>query len=177
MTHTRPAPAHRVRNSGRGFSLVELVAVIVILAIMGATATMSMTGVASNRRAAAARQIARDLGWLRERAMTKGLPTWATFNTSTDTYTFFDDVLATPGFASATAVTDPSTSRAFSQALNSGDFAGVDLLSVTATSFGFNAMGRPINTSGAALATSVTITVTGSRTATVTPQTGRIAWQ
>ena len=167
----------RVRNPGRGFSMIELVVVLVIVAIMGVTASMSMSGVATNRQAAAARQMARDLGWLRERAMTRGLPAWATFDTATDTYTFREDVFATPGFAASTAITDPATGRAFSQRLNAGDFAGVDLLSVTTASFGFDAKGRPVNTSGVVLSGALTMSVTGGRLATVTPQTGRTSWQ
>lgn len=177
MNATGSKRSSRAGIARRGFSLIELIAVIVVMAILSISATMSMSGVAGNRQAAAARQIARDLSWLRERAMTTGRPAWATFNTSTDTYAFLGDVAATPGYANATAITDPATSRAFSQRLNAGDFAGIDMVSATDAAFGFDSRGRPIGTGGALLTTTITVSVTGSRSASVLAQTGKASWQ
>lgn len=161
---------------GRGFSLIELAAVVVIVAIMGVTASMSMSGVSGNRQTAAARQIARDLAWLRERAMSNGTTCWATFTVATNTYVLKDES-GSPGFASAAALTDPATGRAFSQVLNTGNYAGVSLLSATTASFGFDPKGRPVDTSGAIRTANVTIGVTGGRSATVTKSTGWVTWQ
>lgn len=167
----------RARCNGRGFSLIELMAVVVITAILAVSATMSMSGVATNRQAAAARQMARDFTWMRERAMSSGVPTWINISATTNTYSFLENVVATPGYSNAVAITDPATGRTFSQVLHTGDYAGADVLTVSVTAFGFDTLGRPVDTSGVVMSSNVSITMSGSRSVTVTQQTGRVAWQ
>ena len=73
--------AARRPHRGGGFSLIELVAVLVIAAIMAAVAVPTLSSLAATRAWAAAKLVARDLTYARERAMTTGLRTWVGFKT------------------------------------------------------------------------------------------------
>jgi len=84
---------------------------------------------------------------------------------------------ANPGRANATAFTDPATGKAFSQALNAGEFAGVDIVSASigggaGSEVGFDWLGSPYDSTEAALSAAGTITLSGSQTVTIEPGTG-----
>lgn len=177
MPHRRVNSSSRARPPGRGFTLIELVAVIVVTAVVGLSAVASMSTTQATRQKLAVRQLARDLSYLRERALAGSTNAWVTFNTTADTYTLLADNPSSPGFSGAVAITDPATGQSFIGRWNTREFAAVDMVSSTSTSFGFDWMGRPVNTSGTQLTGVVTITASGSRTVTIQPQTGLIAWQ
>jgi prepilin-type N-terminal cleavage/methylation domain-containing protein len=167
----------RARPFGRGFTLIELIVVIVLTAIVGVSAIASMSTTPATRQKLAVRTLARDLNWLRERAISTNTTSWVTFNTSADTYTFLTDNPTSPGFSGALALTDPATGQPFIGRWNTREFVAIDMISVTTTSLGFDWMGRHISTGGVQLSGVVTITASGSRTVTIQPQTGLVAWQ
>lgn len=167
----------RAGPTRRGFSLIELIAVVVVVGILSVTATVSMSGVPANRQVAAARQAARTLSWLRERAMSTGYNSFANVSVSGDAISFWTASTPTGNFGSATVLTDPATTRTFTERYNSGDFAGIDLVSTSSTHFGFDVRGRLIDSSAAQLASDVVITFTSSRTTRVLAQTGKVSWQ
>ena len=80
---------NRTRRAVRrgGFSLIELIAVIVILAILSATAVPTLSAITVNRQRQAARQLLRDMTLARQWAVATGTRTWVIFDTGAETWT------------------------------------------------------------------------------------------
>lgn len=184
-------------RSRPAFTLIELVAVIVVLAVLAAVAGMhTASASATSRLQWAARQAARDLSFARERAMSTGTTHWCRYDTAGQYYTVMAENPATPGYASATTITDPATQGTFVTSLNRNDWNGITLatggtFSSINYTVGFNKLGRPLTTAGTALnaSTGPTFQVNASApgsaygagmsnatTVTVTAGTGRIVY-
>lgn len=165
------------RTPSRGFTLIELIAVLIVLAIMSVVGAASLSGTARAREAAAARQIRSDLAFARQLAVASGRPAWVTFSTSADTYTLLAQTGTTTGLANAQTLTDPATRSPFVIRLGEGAYAGVD---ITAASFdggatvGFDTLGRPISSTATLLAADGSVTLSGGTLITVTARTGAI---
>lgn len=169
----------RAGGSRRGFSLIELVVVMVMTAILAAVAIPATASLATSRRAVAARQMSRDLNFARQRALATGRTMWVVFSTSADTYTMLEEPVGLAGRTNATALIDPSTGRVFAEALNTGEYAGVDLSAVSfggGSEVGFDWRGRPKRNDTTFLTSTATITITGA-TITIQPETGLATWQ
>ncbi len=180
------AQLRRAPNSGRGFSLIELVVMIALLAIIGVSAIASTQSSGQSKQRLAARMLVSHLSSLRERAIASGSSTWATFNTSTDAATYSQTVNA-----SIVAITDPATGAQLATRLGAGSegalLAGIEIGTIngstTTTTIGFDWMGRLVNNAGTLLTTSTTITITSSGTTpaapaitiTIQPETGLAA--
>ena len=190
--HTLKQPRARA-----AFTLIELVAVIVVLGVLAVAATMHTASISSTARLQwAARQVARDLSFARERAMSTGTTHWCRFDTTGQYYTIMAENPASPGYASATSITDPATQASFVTNLNRNDWNGITV--ATGGSFssvnytiGFNKLGRPLTTAGVALSTSTGPTLqvsaaapgaaygagmSNATTVTVTAGSGRIIY-
>lgn len=159
-----------------GFTLIEMIAVVVVLGVLSVTAAVSMSGTDAARANAAARFVARDLSFARERALATGATTWVVFNVGGNSYSVLAEDPAAPGRAGALTITDPATGQAFVSRLSDAAFAGVSLSAVSipggGNDLGFDWMGRPINAAGSRATTNVTITLSASQTVTVTAGAG-----
>lgn len=134
-----------------GFTLIELVAVLVVAAIVGVTAAVQLGSIDATRASSAARALQRDITYTRERAMTAGLNHWMVFSVSTNSYSVLADTAASPGRSSALTLTDPSTGMPMLQRLGSNESAGASIASASfegASEFGFDWLGRPIASNG-----------------------------
>lgn len=185
MNFTR-ALLRRARTSGRGFSLIELIVLIVVLSIISVVAIASTQSNYQIKQRAAARLLATDLSAIRERALTTGNSTWAAFNTSTDTVLYSETVNS-----SVVSIADQATGSQRCTRLGAASLglllAGVEIGTIngstSATTIGFDWLGRPLNAGGTPLTTATTITVTASQGSTtfsaitiaIQPETGAIA--
>jgi prepilin-type N-terminal cleavage/methylation domain-containing protein len=161
----------------RAFTLIELVAVIVITAILAGVAIPAVWGVADARSTAAARAIAQQLSFARERALNTGNRVWVAFDAGTDSY----EILAEPdggaGYDDAVALPDPTTGRGMGLTLNHGEFAGVGIASAAfdgSAVVGFDWLGSPLDGSGGALSADGAVTLDSGVTIGVAAMTGDI---
>jgi prepilin-type N-terminal cleavage/methylation domain-containing protein len=166
----------------RAFTLIELIAVIVIMGILAAVAIPATASTMQTRQRSAALLVSRDLRYLQQRALATGTSTWASFSFSTNTISYSETLTA-----GVTNITDQSTGRQLTTVLGTasegGWYAGVTLASLngssTLASVGFDWQGRPVNTLGAALSSTQTISITATGqsavSVTIAPETGHIA--
>ena len=177
--------SRRVHDAGprRAFTLIELIAVMILISIMAAVVAPSIGNLPSTRAAGAARQLARDLTFARQQAGARGVTMWVVFSTGNDNYSILAESVATPGLANALAITDPATGQPFVQRFTSGDFIGVDLTSVSiggvaGTHLGFDWLGRPVDIGAVVQTSESSVSINaGAFTITITPQTGLVTVQ
>lgn len=162
--------------SRRAFTLIEVIVVILIVAILSVVAAPRISNLGSSRAGVAARSLARDLTYARERAIATGTRTWVVFSPSTHSYSVLSENIASPGRAGASTLTDPNGSgRPFVQYLNTGEYAGVTMASAVFDSgleVGFDWVGKPYNVAGSALAANGTVTLSNGYSVTVEATTG-----
>ena len=158
-----------------GFTLVELITVLVITAVMAAVAIPSMNAMSANRSIIAGKQVLRDISFARERAMLTGTRAWVTFNAVTETYSVLTENPASPGRAGAAVITDSATGKPYTIVLNTGEFAGIGIISATfdgGSEIGFDWLGQPLNTTEVSLVAQGTVSLTGGHSVTVQVGTG-----
>lgn len=181
----------RARNSGRGFSLVELIVTIVILSIIAAVAVARSSNTYQSRQRAAASVIASDLRYIRQQAVATGRQTWAKITPASELIEYFQNPAgASSTTGTATAITDPATGRDMSIALNTSsallNSVGVELGTfdgaTTVAWLGFDFRGRPTDSTPTPRTTDAVLSVTASQgsttfaaiTLTVTATTGDV---
>lgn len=174
MSRTIPS---RARPCGRGFSLVELVAVLTIAAIVAAVTVPAMSSTGAVRRSAAAWQVARDLRVAREIGITTGRNAWVTFDATAESYTIRIEPFGNPGRAQAVGWIDPATGREFRQRFGDAEWAGVAIVSASfggGSVVGFDRLGGPLVHTGAAMLTTGQVVLEGGGTVSIEPGTGRV---
>lgn|GEM_PF-346041 len=179
MVKSLPHGTRRAGPQRSGFTLVELVVVIAITGILAAVTVAAMSTTQSMRSRVACRELARDLAYARERSITTGVGHWVVLNITTDSYTMLVESNSTSGRASATAFIEQSTGSAFKRTLNTGDFVGVDLLTVsigTGSEIGFDWRGRPLDSTSSLFTTQGVVTLSSSQSVTIQPLTGLVAF-
>jgi len=159
-------PQSRIPNPHSGFTLIELIMVVVVLLVLAAVIAPRMTGVTGTRVNAAARKISADIRYAQELAISTQTNHGVIFNASpTNTYSIYRGT-------SSTIITDSFTGGAYTVQLNTGDYGEVTIDGGYQVEF--DALGAPVTGGG----TSVTISAGGLapiRTITVAANTGKVS--
>ena len=165
------------RRRPGGFTLVELIAVLLIVAIMAGVAVPTLGSISGTRASMAARQLLRDMTFARQRALATGTTCWVKFDTTAKTWTLLRDDPSNPGLANAIILADMATGSTYVTTLGSGQYIGVDFNSCnfdTDTSVGFNWLGEPLKANGTALAAQGSAVLTNNHQITVNASTGMV---
>lgn len=169
-----PVPAS-CAPGGRGFSLVELITVMVLVSVLAAVAVPTLSSLGSTRAGFAAKLVLKDLTWARERAVATGTRQYVVFNPAADSYTLLAEDRASPGRANAITLSDPSSGQPFIRTFGAGETAGVDIVSAAfdgGSEVGFDWNGRPLNSAQADLAAQGAVTLSGGNTVRVLAGSG-----
>ena len=164
-------------HAGGGFTMIELIAVIVILAVISVGAAASLSSLQDSRAAMAGKSLLRDLTFARQHAIATGRKTWVEFDTTAKDWRILAEV---PSVSGRTAVFDTATGSDYVQAIDTGSFAGIDFVSVDFTStdeVGFDWLGRPFDATDTALAAAGTVTLTGNHVVRVHQETGYAVYE
>jgi prepilin-type N-terminal cleavage/methylation domain-containing protein len=157
-----------------GFTLMEMVMVVVVSAVLAGVAVPSLNGLTASQSNVAAARIRTALIYAQEWAMDSGNHTWVAFDANTELVSVYVENPASPGLANRVALTDPLKRGAMT--LQLGD-AGIGIVTATfaATSeVEFDSLGIPYDRNGGLLATDGTVVVTGGVTVRVTKNTGLV---
>lgn len=175
---SRRTPIRRPKPGG-GFTLIELVAVIVLVAILAGTAAPALSSLSTTRQALGGKQLLRDLSFARQRAVATGTTTWVVFDTSAETWSILVEDPQNPGRAGAGALTDIATAEPFVTTLGEDVFVGVGLVAAAFDGddeVGFDWLGRPLNSAESLMVAQGTVDLTGGHSVTVESRTGHITY-
>lgn len=172
-----------VRPGERGFSLVEMAVVVVLLGILAATARVSVVGINTMRRDLAIRQLMSHLRLAQVWAVERHSLVWVSFSPATEQYTLYLEDPASPGLAGRKVARDPLTQGPFTVTL--GDASTPSVLLVSASIAGtlelrFDKFGFPAGMNGEVMAADGTVVLSSDgvpRTMTIAPETGRVLMQ
>ena len=139
---------HASRRPQRaGFSLIELAAIIVILAILAAVSAPSLGRIPAIRAGVAAEQIAGDLSFARSWSLATGVRSWVRFDPLRQEYRMLvehPDLAGRPG----AALLESGAAGSMVVTLAAGQLLGIQIDSVDfdgGAEIGFDAKGRPLN--------------------------------
>lgn len=160
----------------RGFTLVELIVVVVMLGVLAGVAIPSMASAQTSRARAAAQQIGQDLTFARRRAQATGVGSWVVFTPVQSMYSVLCEQPGAPGRLLASTITDPATGRPMLVRLGESGFDGVSIQSTTLTNneVGFDRFGRPLLTNGTVMTSNGTVTLSSGASVSIAAQTGLI---
>jgi prepilin-type N-terminal cleavage/methylation domain-containing protein len=173
----------RAGTARRGFSLLELIVVIALLAVLGAAAVGTTSSTLRTRQRSAAQLLAGDLRYCRQRALATGRSTWAVFTLGSSTVLYSETISGV-----TTAIAAPGTGRQLGTRLDAasdgGWYNGVKLgtfngAATSPVTIGFDWRGRPVNNAGTPLTTAQTVTITApgatAITLTLQPETAAVS--
>ncbi len=159
-----------------GFTLIELVVIIIVLAIIAAVAIPRLGDVTSMKSGAAAEKIKSDIRYAQELAMTQNRSYRVYFNASpapASGYAVVNDADGDGNWGEAGEFApDPTGKGNLSVTLNSGDYAGVTASLSAGSYISFNSLGRP--TTGGGVSIQVEANTVPVTTFTVTSETGAV---
>lgn len=158
-----------------GLTLTELIAVIVVLAVISAVVVPALTNLGATRQAEAASRLVRDLQLARQRSVAHAVRTWVVIDGAAQQYALYVEDAAAPGRAGRVPMIDDATGRPLVVRLGRGEWRGAEIDGVSAgggSEVGFDARGRPIAADERPLSDDATITISGGHIVRITARTG-----
>jgi Tfp pilus assembly protein FimT len=157
--------------------LIELAAVLVMIAVLAAVSFPKLSTLNTTRNRYAARQLFKDLTFARSRAVATATRVFVVFAPASETYTVLAEDPTNPGRANALIISDPSTNAPFVRTFGGTEYAGVDMVSADfdgGNEVGFDWNGKPLNSGQTALAATGTVTMSGGNLVQVRADGGLI---
>lgn len=171
-------------NRESGFTLIELVLVIIIVIILGAVLSLGLSSLSTVRLDNAVKKVVGDLRYAQQLAMTTRIRHGMTVDPSAAQYTIHRDI--SPDTAIQDAINLGATFVVNFNTYQQGQLAGVVFTSATPFCAGapsnvveFNSIGAPTDTDGAVMACSSNLMLSysgNSRTITIQPNTGSLSY-
>jgi prepilin-type N-terminal cleavage/methylation domain-containing protein len=166
------------RSVRRGFTLHELICVIVLLAILAAASVPAIGGLESRRQRMAANAAAETLAFARQVAVATGTRTWIVFDLDDDRVRVYREDGTNPGRDGRALLVDPAEQVPFEQDLAAGAYrgGGLDTVEIEGDSLeiGFDYLGRPLLEDETRMTTDAVITLTGGHIVVVKAHTGHV---
>jgi len=160
-----------------GFTLIELVMIIVILSILVLTAVPNATTTSSIKLQAACQRIASDLRYAQEMSMAQQVRFGISFDPVNEAYFVYRVNIATKTI-------DPQTRNNFDISFTQlNEFKGIDIASTNfSNKMEFDSIGAPYDASGVILSSQGVITLQTtdgaySKTVRIEPSTGKVNMQ
>lgn len=172
-----------IQTKRAGFTLIELVMVMIILGIIGVAVLAPKQNLAGIRQTQALLKIKSDLRYAQGYALSTQKRTLVSFDLSGQTYSIYAETSAGSGTWSLTPIPDPLSKDNFTVAMNKDDFAGVTITGTNFNSAGnslaFDNAGKPYGCSSSgsslsALTSPGSVTLNGGGSVTVEPNTGKV---
>jgi prepilin-type N-terminal cleavage/methylation domain-containing protein len=161
----------RINVCRAGYTLIELIVVVLVISILGATVMLRMSTASDRAAMTQADQLRRDFSHAQSLALSWGVPLRFSISSGGTGYAFSCPVIApgTPCTASGATPLDPATGTPFSVVMTDGV-----LISPVNSTLDFDSLGRPIaGTALRSLPSAYVVSSTNkSVTVTVQPITG-----
>ena len=159
----------------KGFTVIELIMVIVIVAILSVGTALFLGNIAGQRISAAAEKIIADLRYAQGLAAASRNNCGVTFSTANNNYTVFEN--NNPADPAIYPLTQGDFTVDFD---NLTEYDGVSITSIsigTGSLVSFDSFGIPYDSTGAALASDAEIELNNSVTIVIHPETGTVEIQ
>jgi MSHA pilin protein MshC len=189
LHNNRKTAASANVSDGKGFTLIELVMVMVLIGILAAFATSKLGSMTTANAAAFADKLRADIRYAQDLAMTRNSRTRVYFN-GTGTapnpagYAVVIDTSALHDCSGFTPAVDPAGSVSLSVVLNTGNYAGITVTPTPGMNcLEYDSLGRPYNCNAvpanclspsSGLMISVNANAVAAGTVTVTAETGAV---
>lgn len=161
----------------RGFTIVEMVMVIVLALILTAASIKGLQGIGAWRSAAAVQRVQADVLHARNRALLSARRTLCVFDTGSHAYEIQQEAAPASGAISATLIDHPLTDEPWQVTLQSLS-GNLSISSAPTPTFGFGADGIPVESSGTRFGSDIAVTFSNGATLTVFAGSGlsEVSW-
>jgi prepilin-type N-terminal cleavage/methylation domain-containing protein len=161
----------------RGFTLVELVMVIVLTLILTSVSIKGLNGISAWRSAAAVQRVQADVLYARNHALLSMRRTLCVFDPNSHTYEIQQEATPASGAIAAALIDHPATSAPWQITLSDLS-SGLAISAAPTPTFGFGTDGLPVDASGTRIGSDISVTFSNGAILTVQAGSGlsEVSW-